>query len=53
MRKHMDKNRKDKDSKFRLVLVESAAAQELPSPTSAVVLITGSQVKFRGSRSVW
>merc|ERR1712094_99568 len=23
MRKHMDKNRKDKDSKFRLVLVES------------------------------
>ena len=24
MRKHMDKNRKDKDSKFRLVLVESA-----------------------------
>ena len=23
MRKHMDKNRKDKDSKFRLILIES------------------------------
>ena len=32
MRKHMDKNRKDKDSKFRLVLVESRIHRLARSP---------------------
>ena len=51
VRKHLQTNRKDKDSKFRLILIESRSTFSLGCTNHGSVLVRGAQCMVSPTKS--